>query len=218
MLPNTGSGSKGQWLQDECCPNISPSTVSAERMRHTPSKKRSALALQKTTGLDNSNFSYDLTPVTVRSWALSSLGFLRCQGMPHSNTGRHCEGEAIGLVVTLFRGLCVGSGQQTRLVSSLLYLGLDGAPWRYTQSCRLSCTMTRCRRWWVFLPIISFWSLCVPDMHIVQNDMYVWYMYYRLCLSSACLFICHSPHLTISIIWSSIIYLLIHFPSVCFLS
>lgn len=87
--------------------------------------------------------------------------------------------EATGLVVTLFRGLCAGSGQQTRLVSSLLYLGQDGAPWRYTQSCRLSCAMTRCRRWWVFLPIISFWSLYVLDIHIVQNDMYVCYIYYR---------------------------------------
>lgn len=132
MLPNTGSGSKGQWLQDEYCPNISPSAVSAERMRHTPSKKRSALALQKTTGLDNSNFSYDLTPVTVRSWDLSSLGFLRCQGMPHSNTGRHCEGEATRKPLDWWslssEDSLWGSGQQTCLVSSLLYLGQDGAP------------------------------------------------------------------------------------------
>lgn len=61
---------------------------------HTPSKKRSALTLPKTMDLDNPDFGYDLTPVTVRPWVLPSLGFLRCQELLHSNPGRHCEGEA----------------------------------------------------------------------------------------------------------------------------
>lgn len=70
--------------------NVSPSAVSAEMMRQKPSKKRTSLALQKTM---DSDFSYDLTPVTVRPWVLSSLGFLRCSESLYSNLCRHCEGE-----------------------------------------------------------------------------------------------------------------------------